>query len=285
MRVRSAFTIVELLVGIGIISVLIGLVLPAIQMARAAAMHGECMNKMKHILLATQSYATEKSGRLPIMNQGLDGSLYCLLLPYLEHGNYYAEVQAGRSVGSAYVMKPFLCPADPTLKHGEKGVCSYACNGQIFTGMPSFARSYADGASNTIAFVEHHAMGGATDRHLTQFDWFHSEPPLELPPFPPYRQATQTVRRASFADQESGDVLPVTDPLTKTSRGSVPGLTFQMRPTPQTFDPRIAQTAHPGGMTVGMGDASFRKIARISEEVYWGLVSPNGGETISQDWD
>jgi prepilin-type N-terminal cleavage/methylation domain-containing protein len=83
---RRGFTLVELLVVIGIIALLIGVLLPAIRMARESANRAACASNLHQIGIALTNYANEW-GRFPVpypefVGQYIDRPSYDELISY-----------------------------------------------------------------------------------------------------------------------------------------------------------------------------------------------------------
>ena len=64
-RPRTAFTLVELLVVIGIIAIMIGILLPTLNRARESARATKCLSNMRNLSQATLMFAQENRGLMP----------------------------------------------------------------------------------------------------------------------------------------------------------------------------------------------------------------------------
>jgi prepilin-type N-terminal cleavage/methylation domain-containing protein/prepilin-type processing-associated H-X9-DG protein len=187
-RSRSGFTLIELLVVISIISILIGLLLPAVQSAREAARRAHCANNLKQIGLGLQSY--EANHRVfPLKYQRNRVSAITMLLPYIEQAPLYnqlnfqiSEISLGvwplpfQYDASAFTvantkLSILICPSDDrayALRVGNnyrgnvgvgpadaRSIENYDSDNGFFTfpGCTSPA-SFSDGLSHTAAFSE-----------------------------------------------------------------------------------------------------------------------------------
>ena len=132
----SGFTLVELLVVIAIIGILVALLLPAIQAARAAARRAQCLNKFKQVGIGIQNYESAV-GEYPIgwkhaeFECGLDffyegWGWGAFILPYIEQQAIYDNIiitpdggfprfkdrQNSGNDKIAAIIDLYLCPDD-----------------------------------------------------------------------------------------------------------------------------------------------------------------------------
>src|SRR5438132_1393312 len=86
----GGFTILELLVVIGIIAVIIAVAIPAIQKARESANRTQCANNLRQIAVAMQHYHGVEQCLPPGRFPAHAGATWCvLILPYLEQDSLY----------------------------------------------------------------------------------------------------------------------------------------------------------------------------------------------------
>lgn len=152
MTERRGFTLIELLVVVAIIGILVALLLPAVQAARAAARRIQCANNLKQLALAAHNFHDVHESFPPGLNQFVVSSsprfrgtsLFTYLMPFLEQGNAVSDWDydypmkntiGGREALSAAVLPVLLCPSDfleenPVLESGcYYGMTSYGGNG------------------------------------------------------------------------------------------------------------------------------------------------------------
>lgn len=127
---RPAFTLIELLVVIAVISILVAVLLPAVQKAREAANRIRCASNIRQIGLALYTY--ENSNRkFPPGGSGVDAtgqnitfdsqSTFTYLLPFIEQNELYTQYDLSTSYNATannrtvakFAIATYLCPSNP----------------------------------------------------------------------------------------------------------------------------------------------------------------------------
>jgi prepilin-type N-terminal cleavage/methylation domain-containing protein/prepilin-type processing-associated H-X9-DG protein len=286
---RRGFTLVELLVVIGIIALLVGLLLPAVHKVREAAHTVKCRNHLKQLALALIHYEAAQ-GVFPegfrFQETPPTRSWVPPILAYIEQGNVpYDHARNWDDPANAEAIKVQIkllyCPSAPggervdvavpglpaasdyTVYHGvNHGYCDMVGwpryvpedeNG-VMTRRPCRVRDIRDGTHVTLLLVEN---GGRPDL---------------------WRMGRRTVGNASaagWADPNLEIALDGSDEL-PTGQG-------------QGFGPCVMNCTndnelysfHPIGSNIAFADGSVRHLAaRIKNTVFAALVTKAAGDTV-----
>ncbi len=112
-RPKRGFTLIELLVVISIIALLVALLLPALQQARAASVLSQCLSNHRQVMLGTLQYTLDNSDRLPPVL----ATLAPPVVPVSGGYPWYANRHVGQYIGNNKLdttnndAKTSLCPA------------------------------------------------------------------------------------------------------------------------------------------------------------------------------
>lgn len=282
---RRGFTLVELLVVIAIIGILIGLLLPAVQMAREAGRRTTCRNNLRQVGLALHAYHDVR-GTLPAgytyradpTGNTLGFGWATLSLPHIEQQSLYGEFDFRVGLRMAANETPrmrhlacYLCPSDPDSATGfvEMGDEQYAMGSYVANFGPGdmdenqedrrgvFSRNSAtrlteivDGLSNT--FFTGERING------------------------PFRGGSHGVH-VFYETTWAGAVREITEPTD--DHGHM--VLFQSSHAPNALDSddRDVSAPHPQGAHFLLGDGSVHMISELIDlKVYRALSTRDGGE-------
>lgn len=278
---------------IGIITLLIGLLLPAVQQVREAAARIKCSNSLRQVVLAAHN-AHDTCQTLP---PGLGywpgpsayGTFHFHLLPYLEQDPLYRQSLyagiyfVGNNQVFAQPIKQFICPSDPSASYEGQagdmfgntwGVASYAVNVQIVCRVDAngairsadhharLSSSIPDGTSNTILLTEKYAQCFNNNYPAGGNYWGYFYTGRNLQPYHP-----------GFAISWNGY-----------SYG--PASKFLVQPSPFNggCDPTMASSPHANGIQIALVDGSTRFLSSsVTMYTWWYLCTPSGGEVLAPD--
>lgn len=132
MREREGFTLVELLVVIAIIGLLVAILLPAVQAARASARKAQCSNNFRQVALATLNYESATNHLPALVDTRFRGGTRVFrnghwrgkprfvgwrmrLLPYVEEHSLDERLAAGTWEHEIYLDPPAQQPSRPAV--------------------------------------------------------------------------------------------------------------------------------------------------------------------------
>ena len=165
---HAGFSLVELLVAIGIIGILIGMLVPDIQQSREAARRVQCNSHLHQIGVAINSYVDAKKTIPPCQLSPSHLSLHVALLPYIEHNDLFKQFDLSKP----YLLDPninslmntritlYQCPSTPAMPAVThyaactgtgRGEYDGVCVPDVLAIDPAAIR---DGLSSTVAVSE-----------------------------------------------------------------------------------------------------------------------------------
>lgn len=280
-RAPKGFSLVELLVALGVIAILMAIALPAVQISRAAARTAQCRNQIRQLNIAAMNYESNY-GVYPTRR------FFREIAPYM-------EISADAR-GSLH----FACPDDLQHANGQdnQGRTSYAINAGLgsensqHVGVVSSVKRYVraaevtDGLSNTamigekLSFpwyapqvVDWKDLPHDRDRTFWYFEG-HPQSPDE------FRSLCRQETNGSVTTWFVTDVYHHLMPPNSRSCVSVNG--GNLTPGPQFGFGVMAASRHPGGALVAFADGSARLVNNeVATEIWSAIGTRSGHETVS----
>ncbi len=303
---RRGFTLVELLVVIAIIGILVALLLPAVQSARASARRAQCVNNFKQWGLAIHNYhdvlkampigATDLNGlpgmkrhtwvigMTPFIEQMNVASQYDFSIDFYLPPNIVANSTTGVLYNAAFPA--MYCPSDRGSKAKWTGDTYWRTRGNYVVNYGNTRSTIAQEYSAPFGFREIHRFSDITDGLSNTL--FMSEIIMAA-------QDNQWDCRGDVHNDDDGHFFSTAN----TPNAGVDSCKI-CTPVPGTrFPPPCvsngsrfnhtanaaavsARSQHINGVNVGMGDGSCTFVSNnIAATVWRAIGSSSGGETAA----
>lgn len=166
-----AFTLVELLVVIGIIGILAGMLLAVLTAAKANGQGAYCLNNVRQLALAWLMYADDNNGRLPNNFGGLDArtdkNWVANLLDWdltSDNTNTADLTQASLGPYAGHDTTTYHCPADMALSGIQRSagwqnrVRSYSMNASVGDAGPITASGVNTNNPDYVQFFTYNSI-------------------------------------------------------------------------------------------------------------------------------
>ncbi len=293
----AGFTMIELIVTIAVLSVIMSILVPAVQATRSSARAVHCRNNFRQVSIALQNYVS-LSQQIP-QTRFHALSSFVQLLPHLENAALYDRlIRRENRVDRSAIRYPaiFRCTEDPGMASmrsgtniGENvGLCEERTatrlrireqyNGVFLTSQDSVLRpaGITDGLSNTAAYSEilsYPQPGFQRRMYAQKHDKFSTKPAAEQARS--CRSAEVAIGRPMFArgsDWVHGmlQVNQYVHVLPPNERDCL-------------FVPGSA-SAHRGGVHTCLCDGSVRFVSSSIDEVVWQAIGTRGSSDGPIEW-
>ncbi len=275
-RRRGAFTLIELLVVIAIIAILIGLLLPAVQMVREAASKTQCTNNMKQIGLAIYNFeATYQQLPSQATRPPNHSGWMVEILPYVEQEGVNQVFQQNNwdpTASGIHPIRLYYCPSDP---QGFPILIPFYNNdaGTDYVGVAGLDYTDGKGIINTqMAITVNQITDGTTNTVMVG----------ERPPIP----ASTWGRYSAYGDGSiSGARLLATLGFQDPSGNPCPAPPYFFGDGPLSVWSQCSinqmWSNHVGGANFVMGDGSVRFISYSANQIMLALATYAGEEAVT----
>lgn len=167
---RNAFTLIEMLVVIAIVTILGALVLAALGRARERSRVIQCQNNLHQLGVALSSFYSSQQHFPPADMPVEHLSTHFMLLDYLDYTPITSKVRREKPLGPTWdwpdppiAMPLFRCPSDWPREGANNYRVNLGSGHYFWPPLPGLVGSYPDGGNGAFTIIRGQGGGGITD--------------------------------------------------------------------------------------------------------------------------